>query len=189
MPSSSTGTVVRAGRQPARRSMPARARSATHGGTQRVHSGNLADFAALASDRFAPEAALQLPKCDRPLRSASPAKPPRPGWTPKRSDRPHSGSRNAQAVFGQANQPSRQNIRSCDRPAPERNALSCHRGLRQRVCVGKPQRSTVSTSPAATSREHSSRSFITRRRLARRLTRAVPTGGTPISTNLMRALE
>jgi len=52
-----------------------------------------------------------------------------------------------------------------------------------------PQCSTVSTNPAATSRAHSSRSCIARRRSARRLTRAVPTGGTPISMNLMRGLE
>jgi hypothetical protein len=40
-------------------------------------------------------------------------------------------------VFGQANQLSRQNIRPRDRQAPERNALSGHRGLHQRVRVGK----------------------------------------------------
>jgi hypothetical protein len=55
--------------------------------------------------------------------------------------------------------------------------------------LSNPQCPTVSTNPAATSRAHSSRSCITRRRSARRLTRAVPTGGTPISINLMRGLE
>src|SRR5260370_3464985 len=54
---------------------------------------------------------------------------------------------------------------------------------------GNTHCSTVSTNPAATSRAHSSRSCITRRRSARRLTRAVLTGATPISINLMRALE
>jgi hypothetical protein len=44
---------------------------------------------------------------------------------------------NAQAVFGQTNQLSRQNVRSCDRQAPERNPLSCHGGLHQRVRIGK----------------------------------------------------
>ena len=51
------------------------------------------------------------------------------------------------------------------------------------------QCTAVSTNPAATSREHSSRSCIARRRSARRLTSAVATGGTPISINLMRGLE
>src|SRR5712671_5742651 len=44
---------------------------------------------------------------------------------------------NAQTVFGQANQFSRENVRSCDRQAPERNALSRHGGLHQRVRIGK----------------------------------------------------
>ncbi len=37
--------------------------------------------------------ALQPPKHDGPLRSASPGKPPGLDWTPKRSGEPHSGSR------------------------------------------------------------------------------------------------
>jgi Glycosyltransferase family 20 len=49
--------------------------------------------------------------------------------------------------------------------------------------------SEASTKPAAISREHSSRSNITRRRSARRLTRAVPTGGTSISTYLIPGFE
>src|SRR5260370_34126365 len=44
---------------------------------------------------------------------------------------------NAQTVFGQANQFSRENVRSCDRRARERNALSRHGGLHQRVRIGK----------------------------------------------------
>jgi Adenylate and Guanylate cyclase catalytic domain len=61
------------------------------------------------------------------------------GWVGLRRDRINRivAVGNAQAVFGQANQLSRQNIRSCDRHAPERNALPCHRGLHQRVCIGK----------------------------------------------------
>ena len=42
-----------------------------------------------------------------------------------------------QAVFGQANQLSRQNIRSREREAPERNPLSCHGGFHQRVRIGE----------------------------------------------------
>lgn len=48
---------------------------------------------------------------------------------------------------------------------------------------------TVSSKPVAMSRAHSSRSNTTRRRSARRLTRAVPTGGTSISIYLMPGFE
>jgi hypothetical protein len=53
----------------------------------------LAEVEISAVGRFAPEAALQLPKRDGPLRSASPGKPPRLGWIPKQLDKPHSGSK------------------------------------------------------------------------------------------------
>jgi hypothetical protein len=68
--------------------------------------------------------------------------------------------------------------RSCE---PSHPPASDHRS--------SPQCSRASTKPTATSRAHSSRSCIARRLSARRLTRAVPTGGTPISMNLMRGLE
>jgi hypothetical protein len=41
----------------------------------------------------APEAGIQLPKHDGPLQSASLGRPPRLGWTPKQSGKPHSGSK------------------------------------------------------------------------------------------------
>ncbi len=53
----------------------------------------------------------------------------------------------------------------------------------------RPPCPTLSSNPAAISREHSSRSNIARRRSARRLTRAVPTGGTSISIYLMPGFE
>ena len=47
------------------------------------------------------------------------------------------GVSNAQAVFGEANQLSRQNVRSCKRQAAERDALSHHGSLHQRIRIGK----------------------------------------------------
>jgi hypothetical protein len=55
-----------------------------------------------------------------------------------------------QAVFGQANQLSSQDIRSREREPPERNPLSRHGGFRQRVRIGEgvPAISRSSVTPA-----------------------------------------
>ena len=86
----------------------------------------------------------------------------------------------------------------CDRRARSFAATSSHRSTNPRARIPDRARSArlsssaadgderqcaaISTNPAATSRAHSSRSCIARRRSARRLTRPVPTGGTSMST-------